>query len=113
MKALSVKQPFANWLVEGIKNAEHRTRDTYFRGRIAIHASLIEDKEFMEEYGLVKWKFVRGAIVGTVEIFDTIKYSNNSYAWKVRHPVKFQNPVPCKGSLSIWQVTKEVEEMME
>jgi hypothetical protein len=39
MKALTVKQPWASLIVEGIKNIENRTWKTNFRGRILIHAA--------------------------------------------------------------------------
>ncbi|MDA3812364.1 MAG: ASCH domain-containing protein [Spirochaetaceae bacterium] len=45
MKALSVRQPWANLIVHGIKDVENRSRRTNFRGRILIHSPKIEDKE--------------------------------------------------------------------
>lgn len=41
MKALSVKQPYAQVIVEGIKDIENRTYRTHFRGTVYIHASSI------------------------------------------------------------------------
>jgi len=39
MKALSIKQPYAQLIAEGIKPIENRSFKTHFRGRIYIHAS--------------------------------------------------------------------------
>lgn len=39
MKSLSIKQPWAQLIAEGIKDIENRTWPTKFRGRIYIHAS--------------------------------------------------------------------------
>lgn len=39
MKALSIKQPYAQLIAEGIKDIENRTFRTTFRGTIYIHAS--------------------------------------------------------------------------
>lgn len=39
MKALTVKQPWAQLIVSGIKNIENRSWKTNFRGRTYIHAS--------------------------------------------------------------------------
>lgn len=39
MKALSIKQPWASLIAQGIKDIENRTWKTKFRGRIFIHAS--------------------------------------------------------------------------
>jgi len=39
MKALSIKQPYAQLITEGIKPIENRSFRTHFRGRVYIHAS--------------------------------------------------------------------------
>ena len=39
MKAISIKQPWASLIVEGVKDIENRTWPTKFRGRVLIHAS--------------------------------------------------------------------------
>jgi len=36
MKAISIKQPWASFIIEGYKNIENRTWPTKFRGRILI-----------------------------------------------------------------------------
>ena len=51
MKALSLKQPFAELIVSGKKNIELRKWNTKFRGEFLIHASKIPDKEFMKKFG--------------------------------------------------------------
>ena len=44
MKALSLKQPFAELVVEGKKKIELRNWNTKFRGDFFIHASKIQIK---------------------------------------------------------------------
>lgn len=39
MRSLTIKQPWASLIVEGIKDIENRTWKTHFRGRIYVHAS--------------------------------------------------------------------------
>lgn len=39
MKALSIKEPWAWLIVQGIKDIENRTWRTNYRGRVLIHAS--------------------------------------------------------------------------
>lgn len=39
MKTISIKQPWASLIVEGVKDIENRTRPTKFRGRVLIHSS--------------------------------------------------------------------------
>ena len=40
MKALTMKQPWAELIISGIKDVENRSRRTHFRGRFAVHAGL-------------------------------------------------------------------------
>ena len=40
MKAITIKQPWASLIVEGIKDIENRTWKTSFRGRVLIHAGM-------------------------------------------------------------------------
>jgi len=39
MKCITIKQPWASLICEGIKNVENRTWKTKVRGRVLIHAS--------------------------------------------------------------------------
>lgn len=43
VEALSVRQPWAGLVVDGIKDVENRNKATSFRGRIGVHASLKPD----------------------------------------------------------------------
>jgi activating signal cointegrator 1 len=36
-------------------------------------------------------------------------YSENRYGWILKNPRRLVNPVPCKGSLSLWEVPKDIE----
>ena len=45
MKVLTVKQPWATLIVEGIKKYEFRSWKTKYRGEVLIHAGLSEEKE--------------------------------------------------------------------
>jgi hypothetical protein len=39
MKSLSIKNPYAYWIINGIKDVENRTWKTDYRGKILIHVS--------------------------------------------------------------------------
>ena len=54
MKALSLKQPFAELIVSGKKTIELRNWNTKFRGKFLIHASKIPDSEAMKRFGFDK-----------------------------------------------------------
>ncbi len=36
-------------------------------------------------------------------------YSADRYGWLLSDPIMFKNPIPCKGSLSIWNLPVELE----
>ncbi|MCA9418448.1 MAG: ASCH domain-containing protein [Candidatus Omnitrophica bacterium] len=60
MKAISIRQPFAHYIVTGDKKIEYRSWRTNYRGPILIHASLKvamnqhELEEYCEESGYVQ-----------------------------------------------------------
>jgi hypothetical protein len=78
--ALSLKQPWAALVIQGLKTIEVRRWPTVRRGRILIHASRVADDR------ADAWQHVppqlepltrhRGGILGAVEIADCISYPN-------------------------------------
>ncbi|MBN2077483.1 MAG: ASCH domain-containing protein, partial [Spirochaetes bacterium] len=85
MKALSIRQPWAELILRGIKDVENRSWSTNHRGVMAIHAAKTfyfdlsdpgerrEFEEIRDEYGIDRDSLVYGAIVGTVEVVDVTK----------------------------------------
>ena len=138
MKALSVKQPWAWLICDGIateegkiyKNIENRTWATEIRGRIFIHASKRWDETAMDwlrakEIGthesrefLRSLLLPRGAIIGEVEIIDCVKQHQSTwftgpYGFVLVNPVKFQVPIPCKGQLGFFEVNTDLMEKIK
>jgi ASCH domain len=73
VRALSVRQPWAELIMRGIKRVEVRSARTHIRGRIHIYASLgrlhaADEVRLRDEYGLDIEALPRGVLVGTVEI---------------------------------------------
>jgi ASCH domain-containing protein len=106
MKTLTVKQPWASLLVEGIKGIENRTWTTKHRGWLLIHAGVSIDskersdlewhlrpltmKQFMHcdetklgsysvGYGLIHL-LPRMSIIGAIEIVDCVINHQNVWA---------------------------------
>jgi hypothetical protein len=89
MKALSIKQPWASLIANGIKDIENRTWRTNFRGKIYIHASAdlkLLKKTGNELYTKEQWLkipskmiSVSSAIIGEVDIIDCV--INHSSIW--------------------------------
>jgi len=72
MKALSLKQPWAELILQGKKTIETRTWNTNFRGEFLIHASGNIDEEGMRTYGFKD--LPRRAIVGKATLTEVKKY---------------------------------------
>ena len=116
MKVLSLKQPFAELILQGRKKIELRNWKTQFRGKFLIHASRVPDKKAMEEFGLDK--LPTGFIVGEANLVEVKEYPNEeehrkdralhlaSSAWGkygfILKDVKRLKPVPAKGKLHFW-----------
>jgi len=77
MKVISIKNPYASLIMNGVKKLETRSFPTLIRGRIGIHASLMPAKFEPEEAlkitpYLSGRPFPSGHILGTVEVVDCI-----------------------------------------
>ena len=78
MKCLSLKQPFAELLVSGIKSIELRKWNTKFRGKFLIHASKNLDKERASSLSIDYTKLSQGAIIGTAILYDVKEYKSKA-----------------------------------
>ena len=134
MKALTVNQPYADAIVEGIKKYETRSRRTNIRGRVAIHAGKKQIKApavyrrlwelLYLKAGATSQRF--GAVIGTVEIVDCVPveeivekldeterllgdYSPGRFAWVLKNPRKLPTPIPARGQLGFWEWTPPEE----
>jgi predicted transcriptional regulator len=110
MKALSIREPWAGFIIHGKKTIELRTWRTNYRGPVLVHRS-----------------GKNGGIVGIVEIEDIIKiespmqfralrdkhhapdtfYKERLYGWVLKNakPVEF---IPCKGRLGLWEPSNNI-----
>lgn len=123
MKVLSVKQPWAYLLVQGIKDIENRPRITHFRGRILIHASAKiagEPHEVLsyEQFQIIDASKINqvfdackqtSAIIGSVEIVDCVENHpsvwavDGQYHYVIANPILFDTPITgVKGQLGLW-----------
>jgi hypothetical protein len=125
MKMLSVIMPWAWLIMKHGKDVENRTWKTDYRGRILIHASKKPDPFLTEIVGrfvsdkvksdelieLLSWC---GKIIGSVEIVDCVQNSNSKWAeqgmwhWVLKNPIVFKDPIPCRGSLGLWDYVGEL-----
>ncbi len=78
--AISIKQPWATLVVQGLKSIEIRRWPTARRGRILIHAAGVPDHR-PETWRHVPAEMMtlaqlQGGIIGAVELTDCVAYHN-------------------------------------
>lgn len=116
MKALSIKQPFAELVVSGRKTIELRKWNTKFRGEFLVHASKVPDKSAMKRFGFNELPL--GRIVGKARLVDVKMYSGEEDFYKdnnkhlssekgenygfILEGAQRVKEVECKGKLGFW-----------
>lgn len=131
-KVLSVRQPYASLLVNGIKDVENRSRYCRYRGTLLIHASTKEhevlktlrkqnkfssvDIDTMVQMDEVDENDLYGCIIGSVEVVDCVVDSKSEWAMKgcyhivCKNEMKFEHPIRnVKGKLGIWEWEGDIE----
>ena len=138
MRVLSVRQPWAWFIVRGLKGVENRTWHTNFLGPVLIHASkgmtkrayddameFVEDSVRNAPAVLLELpdhdQLERGGIVGVTEILDCRKNkglfdlddweTDAGYAWLFGEaaPLPF---TPCTGTLGLWDAPEWVVQQL-
>jgi len=128
LKVLSLTEPYATLIKNGIKTIETRSWKTSYRGRLYIHASSTKiPKEYRnnkELMALVSTDDLNyGHIICSCDLVDCIEmtddfinsirknkkneyitgiYSNGRYAWIFENIEILKNPIKAKGHLGIW-----------
>lgn len=73
MKVITIKQPWATLIAEGIKQYEFRTWKTKYRGEIYIHAGKSIDKEAMERFEYLHLEYPFGKIIARANLTDCVR----------------------------------------
>lgn len=130
MKVITIKQPFATLIAEGIKEYEFRTWKTKYRGDILIHAGKGVNKKAMEKYKHLNLDYPSGCIIAKANLVDCVKidddvrkilkekndlvYSNvikhtewNGYGFKLENVTKIKE-ISVSGKLSLWDYDGEI-----
>ncbi|NPV68430.1 MAG: ASCH domain-containing protein [Anaerolineae bacterium] len=126
MKTLSIRQPWAELILQGRKTIELRTWRTNYRGPLLIHAGGNVEYDACAAYGLDPEVLVRGALVGTVEVVDMVTFNHASFAalrnehldpgewpgdlvgWRLANPCRLPAPIPLRGRLGLFEIPDEV-----
>ena len=116
MRALSIRQPWAELILLGHKIIEVRSRRTHLRERVFIYAGFNriephEEARIAQEYGIDVDGLPRGVLVGTVEIVGClplqisdskgacfeIAETHGFYAWLLARPKRAEDLVKPKN----------------
>ena len=123
MKVLTLKQPWATLVAEGIKKYEFRSWKINYRGKVLIHAGVGIDKEEMEKFKNMNLEFPSRRILAEVEIEDCLELDDNlnkkiinenniaygskyrtGYAWKLKNVKKLDINKEINGKLGLWNI---------
>lgn len=121
MKALSLRQPWAELILQGKKTIETRKWNTKFRGEFYIHAAKQIDKEACKHFKIDQTTLTTGALVGKATLVDVRSYTSSEEFIADNHlhcagqlnfrkcgfvlkDVKRIKPKACKGQLGFFEV---------
>ena len=122
MRVITLKQPWATLVAEGLKKYEFRSWKLNYRGEILIHAGKGVDLDAMKKFEHLNLNYPKSRILAKVCIADCIelnpdinkkiimenelvyghKFDRTGYAWKLENVIKYDNKIRCKGKLGLW-----------
>lgn len=123
LKVLTLKQPWATLVAEGIKKYEFRSWKTNYRGKVLIHAGAGVEKKELEKFKDLNLNYPAKRIIAEVEIEDCLELNdelNNQiinekniaygskyrtgYAWKLNNVKKIKSDKIINGKLGLWNI---------
>ena len=72
MKTITIREPWATLIAEGLKEYEFRTWKTSYRGEILIHSGKGKDKKDIERFKDRNLKYNPGKIIAKATITDCV-----------------------------------------
>ena len=122
MKALSIRQPWADLIIQGRKTLELRTWTVKYRGPLAIHASQTVERAACLSHGLDPDQVTAGAVIGVADLVEIIELDAASYAarrgehladgawdggplygWRLVNPRPLAEPMPVRGRMGVFE----------
>jgi hypothetical protein len=120
VKVLTVKNPWADWIIFGqrgeFKTTENRAWETLYRGRIYIHVSKKIDRrvDSADSRELEYWETQTGMIIGSVELYAIDRERKTewdepgSFHWRLKNPLPLERAIPARGALGLWEYTGDM-----
>lgn len=95
-RAISIRQPYVEGILRGVKQYEYRTRPTTIKEVVYLYAS-IKDGDYAYFSRWIKARpgdFPIGVIVGTVEIAGCrFRSRSGDYAYILKNPRRLKRPL--------------------
>jgi hypothetical protein len=134
MKAITIKQPWAQLIAEGAKDIENRDWWTRERGRIAIHSSAkiaasdIEDactamRTFIPRFSSRIFTaeavtYPAGSIIAVADLVGCVSESESPwffgrFGFLFRGAIKLPEPIRIRGALGFWEVPPDVQRQID
>lgn len=109
MKALTIRQPYADAIAHGEKRTENRTRRTSYVGTVLIHAGLTGDRQAVLD-GLMPGPDTRGAIIAVADLIGCHQADRcckpwgfaDCWHWELAAVRTLATPLLVKGQLGLW-----------
>ncbi|MBD3177750.1 MAG: ASCH domain-containing protein [Armatimonadia bacterium] len=130
VKALSIREPYLDYIIRCGKRIENRSWATSYRGELVLHASLrVEHAGIVAGYHDEARRYMKtlGMIRGQCRITDCLRprealrcfpsqacwiyAGEDSWCWVLENVEPFPCPQPAKGRLGLWEVDDELVEM--
>lgn len=92
IRALSIRQPYAERILRGEKQLEYRSWPTSYRGKVYIYAAKTPVNLPGHHDPLDPLTLPRGVIVGTMDIIDCQKGAKY-FEWHLANPIRFDTPL--------------------
>ena len=93
-RAISIRQPYVELILQGKKTEEYRSMPTNIRERVYLYASLRpaeNEEEGWNDAGFDVGELPTGLIVGTVEIADCRwDYDLDCFAYSLERPLRLE-----------------------
>ena len=95
--ALSIRQPYCEQILRGIKKAEYRSLPTNIRGQVYVYAALRPGHpDGFRKLKVQPGDLPTGVVVGVVEIVGC-SGKPGDYAWHLANPKRLKRAIPPKN----------------
>ena len=110
-RVLTIKQPWAHLIINGIKRVENRSWKTDYRGLILIHAGQAYDESYQRDrtFGVDPALLTYGAVIGTADLVDIVTehaspFFAGPFGWVLENARPIE-PIPLRGQQRLFSAT--------